>query len=102
MIGGFGSAGVPSVLVAALSARNLRDLTVIANGLRLGPAEGPAATLQPGMVANAILSFPVPPGAGPDEGFVAGYESGRIGLEIVPQGTLAERIRAGGAGVAAF
>jgi 3-oxoadipate CoA-transferase alpha subunit len=53
-------------------------------------------------VAKAIVSFPVAPSAQPGDPFEAGYENGSIALEIVPQGTLAERIRAAGAGIPAF
>jgi 3-oxoadipate CoA-transferase alpha subunit len=103
MIGGFSRVGVPSALIHALVARDVRKLTIIANGTsHTQDPSFPATTIQAHMVARAIVSFPVPPSPRPGDAFIAGYESGTIGLEIVPQGTLAERIRAGGAGIPAF
>lgn len=103
MIGGFASAGVPTALVEALNARGVRRLTVIANGTSHSRDSGAARiALEADRVAKAIVSFPVPASARPGDAFVEGYERGTIGLEIVPQGTLAERIRAGGAGITAF
>jgi 3-oxoadipate CoA-transferase, alpha subunit len=103
MIGGFARVGAPSALIRALCERDVRGLTVIANGTSHSqdPAQV-ASNLQAHMVAKAIVSFPVPPSFRPGDRFVEGYENGTIGLEIVPQGTLAERIRAGGAGIPAF
>lgn len=103
MIGGFAGVGVPSALIAALNAQGVSNLTIIANGT--SHARDPKiaqGSVEAHMVGKAIVSFPVPPSARPGDPFVEGYETGKIGLEIVPQGTLAERIRAGGAGIAAF
>ena len=84
-------------------AREVRGLTVIANGTSHSRDPGQAnMALEASRVANAIVSFPVPASPQPGDAFVEGYERGTIGLEIVPQGTLAERIRAGGAGITAF
>src|SRR5438105_15693958 len=103
MIGGFASVGAPSALVEALTAREVRGLTVIANGTSHSQDPNyPARSVPAHMVGKAIVSFPVPPSSRPGDLFVEGYESGKIGLEIVPQGTLAERIRAGGAGIIGF
>ena len=103
MIGGFASVGLPSALVEALIARDVRGLTIIANGTSHSEDPNhPTGSVRAHMVAKAIVSFPVPPSLRPGNPFVEGYESGAIGLEIVPQGSLAERIRAGGAGIAAF
>jgi 3-oxoadipate CoA-transferase, alpha subunit len=103
MIGGFSRVGVPSALIHALVARDVRKLTIIANGTsHTQDPSFPATTIQAHMVTKAIVSFPVPPSPRPGDSFIEGYESGAIGLEIVPQGTLAERIRAGGAGIPAF
>ncbi len=103
MIGGFARVGVPSALVQALNARGLQNLTVIANGTSHSrDVDHPVATIEARSVGRAIVSFPVAPTARPGDAFIEGYENGTIGLEIVPQGTLAERIRAGGAGIPAF
>jgi 3-oxoadipate CoA-transferase alpha subunit len=103
MIGGFAGSGVPSALVEAIIARDIRGITVIANGTSHSrDPNHPTSSFLPHMVAKAIVSFPVPASPRPGDGYVEGYENGTIGLEIVPQGSLAERIRAGGAGIAAF
>jgi 3-oxoadipate CoA-transferase, alpha subunit len=101
MVGGFARTGTPFALIQALVDRNVCNLTVIANGTSHS-RDPQAASIQPHMVGKAIVSFPVPASAAPGDLFVEGYENGTIGLEIVPQGTLAERIRAGGAGIPAF
>jgi 3-oxoadipate CoA-transferase alpha subunit len=103
MIGGFGGSGAPIELIHALIDR-YRDtgspgnLTVVNNNAGNGRI-GLAAMIDIGMVAKMICSFPrsVDPRA-----FTDRYLAGKIGLELVPQGTLAERIRAGGAGIPAF
>jgi len=100
MIGGFGGVGVPHALIRALNERALKNLTIIANGT--GARQGRPSSVEAHMVAKAIVSFPISPSPRPDDPFEEGYESGGIALEIVPQGTLAERIRAGGAGITAF
>jgi len=98
LIGGFGEAGNPTELVHALIAQGARDLTVVNNNAGNGEI-GLALLLKRGLVAKLICSFPRS-----SHGYVFTelYKAGRIELELVPQGTLAERLRAGGAGVPAF
>ena len=98
MVGGFGSAGVPEALVRALAALPVRELTVVSNGTGEGES-GLVHLVRNRQVRRVLASFPAP-GRAPD--FEQQYLAGEIALELVPQGTLAERIRAGGAGVAAF
>jgi 3-oxoadipate CoA-transferase alpha subunit len=98
MIGGFGLAGMPSELIDALIARGARDLTVVNNNAGNGYT-GLAALLQAGLVRKIICSFPRQVDSDVFDGL---YRAGRIELELVPQGNLAERIRAAGAGIGAF
>ena len=98
MVGGFGSAGVPEALVRALAARPVRDLVLVSNGTGEGES-GLVHLIRNRQVRRVLTSFPAP-GRSPD--FEAQYTAGELEMELVPQGTLAERIRAGGAGVAAF
>lgn len=103
MIGGFGGSGAPIELIHALIDRFLatghpRDLTVVNNNAGNGHV-GLAALIETGMVKKLICSFPR--SADPVV-FTERYLAGQIELELVPQGTLAERIRAGGAGIPAF
>jgi 3-oxoadipate CoA-transferase, alpha subunit len=97
-VGGFGSAGVPEVLVRALARCPARGLTIVSNGTGEGES-GLVHLFRNRQVRRILASFPAP-GRAPD--FEQQYTSGEVELELVPQGTLAERIRAGGAGVAAF
>ncbi|MET3660409.1 3-oxoacid CoA-transferase subunit A [Aquamicrobium ahrensii] len=103
MIGGFGGAGVPIELIHALIDRHRatgspRNLTVINNNAGNGRI-GIAAMIDEGMVAKMVCSFPR---SSDPRAFTEKYLAGEIELELVPQGTLAERIRAGGAGIPAF
>jgi 3-oxoadipate CoA-transferase alpha subunit len=103
MIGGFGGSGAPIELIHALIDRFLatgspKDLTVINNNAGNGHV-GIAALIEQGMVAKMICSFPR---SADPRVFTELYLAGKIELELVPQGTLAERIRAGGAGIPAF
>jgi 3-oxoadipate CoA-transferase, alpha subunit len=98
LIGGFGEVGVPLLLVDALRESGVRDLTVVSNNAGNG-STGLAALLSTGQVRKIICSFPRQPDS---YVFDELYRSRRIDLELVPQGTLAERIRAGGAGIGAF
>ncbi|EAQ02363.1 3-oxoadipate CoA-transferase, alpha subunit [Pseudooceanicola batsensis HTCC2597] len=98
MIGGFGGSGAPVELIHALIDQGARHLTVVNNNAGNGHV-GLAALIEQGRVDRLICSFPR--SADPSV-FVEAYKAGRIALEIVPQGTLAERIRAGGAGIPAF
>jgi 3-oxoadipate CoA-transferase, alpha subunit len=98
MIGGFGTAGIPNELIDGLIEQGARDLTVVNNNA--GNAEqGLAALLKVGRVRKIICSFPRQVDS---HVFDALYRSGKIELELVPQGNLAERIRAAGAGIGAF
>jgi 3-oxoadipate CoA-transferase alpha subunit len=98
MIGGFGTAGLPDELVQALIDQGARDLVVVNNNAGNGDM-GLAALLAAGRVRKIICSFPR---QADSHHFDALYRSGRIELELVPQGNLAERIRAAGAGIGAF
>lgn len=98
LIGGFGTAGIPNELIEGLIAQGARDLTVVNNNA--GNAEaGLAALLKAGRVRKIICSFPR---QADSQVFDALYRSGKLELELVPQGNLAERIRAAGAGIGAF
>ena len=98
LIGGFGTAGIPGELIDGLIAQGAKDLTVVNNNA--GNAEyGLAALLKSGRVRKIICSFPRQVDS---HVFDELYRSGRIELELVPQGNLAERIRAAGAGIGAF
>lgn len=98
LIGGFGAAGSPIELIHALIDQGASDLIVVNNNTGSGHV-GLAALIEQGRVAKMICSFPRTAGSTvfPDK-----YQAGEIDLELVPQGTLAERIRAGGAGIPAF
>ena len=98
MVGGFGEAGSPIELIHALIDQGAKDLTVISNNCGSGEI-GLAALLKAKRVTKVICSFPRTANS---TVFPELYRSGFTELELVPQGTLAERIRAGGAGVAAF
>lgn len=98
MIGGFGGSGSPIELIHALIDHGAKNLTVINNNAGNGHV-GLAALIEHGRVDKLICSFPR--SADPVV-FNEAYKAGKIELEIVPQGTLAERIRAGGAGIPAF
>jgi 3-oxoadipate CoA-transferase alpha subunit len=98
MIGGFGSAGQPVELIDALIEQGAGELTVVNNNAGNGTT-GLAALLDAGRVRRIICSFPRQVDSQVFDGL---FRDGRIQLELVPQGTLAERIRAGGAGIAAF
>mgnify|MGYP001555284811 CR=1 FL=1 len=98
MVGGFGEAGSPIELIHALIDQGATGLTVISNNCGSGEV-GLAALLKAGRVAKVICSFPRTANS---TVFPDLYHRGEIELELVPQGTLAERIRAGGAGIPAF
>ena len=98
LIGGFGTAGIPGELIDALIAQGARDLTVVNNNA--GNADhGLAALLKAGRVRKIICSFPRQVDS---YVFDELYRSGKLELELVPQGNLAERIRAAGAGIGGF
>jgi 3-oxoadipate CoA-transferase alpha subunit len=98
LIGGFGMAGMPVALIDALIAQGATDLTVVSNNAGNGDT-GLAALLAAGRVAKMICSFPRQADSYVFDGL---YRDGRIDLEVVPQGNLAERMRAAGAGIGAF
>lgn len=98
MIGGFGAAGSPIELIHALIDQGAKDLIVISNNTGSGHV-GLAALIENKQVAKTICSFPRTANS---KVFPELYHAGAIELELVPQGTLAERIRAGGAGIPAF
>ncbi len=98
LIGGFGTAGIPNELIDGLIEQGARDLTVVNNNAGNGDT-GLAALLRTGRVRKIICSFPR---QADSHVFDALYRSGQIELELVPQGNLAERLRAAGAGVGAF
>jgi 3-oxoadipate CoA-transferase, alpha subunit len=98
MVGGFGTAGIPGELIDGLIAQGARELTVVNNNAGNGDT-GLAALLKAGRVRKIICSFPR---QADSHVFDALYRSGRIELELVPQGNLAERIRAAGAGIGGF
>ena len=98
MIGGFGGAGQPAELIDGLIAHGARDL-VIANNHAANGDTGLAALLKNGQVRKIICSFPR---QADSHVFDALYRAGKLELELVPQGNLAERIRAAGAGIGGF
>jgi 3-oxoadipate CoA-transferase alpha subunit len=98
MIGGFGTAGMPSELIDALIAQGAKDLTIVNNNAGNGET-GLAALLKAKRVKKIICSFPRQTDSWHFDNL---YRSGEIELELVPQGNLAERIRAAGAGIGAF
>ncbi len=114
MIDGFaGPGGTPQNLIRALRDHGARDLTIISNTAGLAsvsgfgtiPGDRPidiGILVDNGQVKKVIASFPVSPSPSRPTSFERAYREGKVGLELVPQGTLAERIRAGGAGIPAF
>jgi len=98
MLSGFGGAGMPSELIDALIAQGAKDLTIVNNNAGNGET-GLAALLKSRRVRKILCSFPRQVDS---HVFDALYRSGEVELELVPQGNLAERIRAAGAGIGAF
>ena len=98
LIGGFGSVGQPDWLIEGLIEQGARDLVCVANNAGTGHV-GLARLMELGRVRRMICSFPRSVGSTVFEDL---YRGGKIELELVPQGTLAERIRAAGAGIPAF
>ena len=98
MIGGFGNAGMPKALIDALIEQGATDLTIVNNNAGNGDT-GLAALLAAGRVKKIICSFPR---QADSHVFDALYRAGKIELELTPQGNLAERIRAAGAGIGGF
>jgi 3-oxoadipate CoA-transferase, alpha subunit len=98
LVGGFGNAGMPARLMDALIAQGARDLTIVSNNAGTGET-GLAALLKAKRVKKIICSFPR---QADSYVFDALYRAGEIALEVVPQGSLVERMRAAGAGIGAF
>jgi 3-oxoadipate CoA-transferase alpha subunit len=98
MVTGFGDSGLPYELLDALIEHGASDLTIISNNAGTGTS-GLAALLAAGRVRKVICSYPKSSGA---EIFAALYRAGKVDLELVPQGTLLERMRAAGAGLGPF
>ena len=98
LIGGFGTAGIPNELIDGLIAQGAKELTVVNNNAGNGET-GMAALLKTGRVRKLICSFPRQADSQVFDGL---YRSGKLELELVPQGNLAERMRAAGAGIGAF
>ncbi|MCX4641971.1 MULTISPECIES: 3-oxoacid CoA-transferase subunit A [unclassified Streptomyces] len=98
LVGGFGMAGMPVELIDALIRQGATDLTVVSNNAGNGDT-GLAALLAKGRVRKVVCSFPRQSDSYVFDGL---YRAGRIELEVVPQGSLAERMRAAGAGIGAF
>ncbi|MBG7699733.1 3-oxoacid CoA-transferase subunit A [Streptomyces sp. MC1] len=98
LVGGFGLAGMPFDLIEALIRQGAKDLTIVSNNAGNGDV-GLAALLAAGRVRKVVCSFPRQVDS---YVFDALYREGKVALEVVPQGTLAERMRAAGAGIGAF
>ncbi|WP_418321340.1 3-oxoacid CoA-transferase subunit A [Piscinibacter sakaiensis] len=98
LIGGFGTAGIPNELIDGLIEQGARELTIVNNNAGNGET-GLAALLKTGRVRKIICSFPRQADSHVFDGL---YRSGKLELELVPQGNLAERLRAAGAGIGAF
>jgi 3-oxoadipate CoA-transferase, alpha subunit len=98
LVGGFGMAGMPTHLIDALIDQGASDLTIVSNNAGNGDT-GLAALLAAGRVRKVVCSFPR---QSDSYVFERLYRSGKIALEVVPQGNLAERMRAAGAGIGAF
>lgn len=98
LVGGFGLAGHPVALIDALLEQGARDLTIVSNNAGNGDT-GLAALLAAGRVRKVVCSFPRQVDSHVFDGL---YRAGKVELEVVPQGNLAERIRAGGAGIGGF
>lgn len=98
LVGGFGDIGVPLRLVEMLALRDVGNLTVISNNAGTGE-KGLSLLFKHGRVRRVLASFPSQPGA---DHFFRAYDKGQVEVELVPQGTLAERLRAGAAGIVGF
>jgi 3-oxoadipate CoA-transferase, alpha subunit len=98
LVGGFGDVGVPFVLLDALADHGSRGLTVVSNNCGTGE-RGLAQLFKLGLVRKVCASFPSQPG---NHHFKTAFERGEVELELIPQGTLAERLRCAGAGLGGF
>jgi 3-oxoadipate CoA-transferase alpha subunit len=100
LVGGFGAVGQPDALLEALADHGARDLTVVANNAGTGVSGGLAGLIAAGRVRKVICSYPR--SGNPPRAFDAAYKAGAIELELVPQGTLSERLRCAAAGLGGF
>jgi len=98
MVGGFSLGDEPVALVEALLTTGARDLTIVANGVG-GPARGIAALIREKRVRKIVCSYPRFAGG---DAFGIAYKAGAVQLDVVPQGTLSERMRAAAAGIGGF
>ena len=98
LVGGFGDSGVPMNLIDALIEQGAKDLTIVSNNAGSGDY-GLAALLLAGQVRKVVCSYPRTSGS---EVFAGLYREGKVELELTPQGTMAERLHAAGAGIGAF
>ena len=95
-VGGFGLCGIPRVLIEAVRQSGVRDLVVVSNNMGVD-GKGLGKLLENGQVRKVVASY-----VGENKIFAAQYLAGELEVEFCPQGTLAERLRAGGAGIAGF
>jgi 3-oxoacid CoA-transferase subunit A len=95
-VGGFGLAGIPWILIDALLEQGVDDLTIVSNNCGVDDA-GLGVLLQRRRISRVIASY-----IGENKEFARQYLAGELTVELTPQGTLAERMRAGGAGIGAF
>jgi 3-oxoacid CoA-transferase subunit A len=95
-VGGFGLSGIPASLITALRDTGVRDLTIVSNNMGVD-GKGLGLLLENGQVSRIVASY-----VGENKLFARRYLDGEVEVEFVPQGTLAERLRAGGAGIPAF
>ena len=98
LVSGFGDAGLPIYLLDALEEQGAKNLTIVSNNAG-NSGVGISKLIGAGQVKKIVCSFPRQPESGAFDDL---YRAGKIELELVPQGTLAERIRAGGAGIGGF
>jgi 3-oxoadipate CoA-transferase alpha subunit len=102
LVGGFGGAGLPYELVHALIDQGAKELTIVNNNSGTG-TDGLAALVNAGRVRKMICSFPKAANPKQDPNiFFSWYKAGKVELELVPQGTIVERLRAAGAGIGGF
>jgi 3-oxoacid CoA-transferase subunit A len=95
-VGGFGLSGIPADLIEAVRDSGVKDLTVVSNNMGVD-GKGLGILIEAGQVRKVIASY-----VGENKLFAEQYLAGRLEVEFTPQGTLAERLRAGGAGIPAF
>ena len=98
LVGGFGDVGVPFALLAAVAALGIGSLTVVSNNCGTGE-RGLALLFKHGLVRKVCASFPAQAG---NHHFKAAFDRGEVELELIPQGTIAERLRCAGAGLGGF